>query len=163
MELKQDIYWLNKGSRKFLESGYLTKGETPEQRMRDIAFAAEKILKIDGFALKFEDYLHRGFYSLSSPIWSNFGRARGLPISCFGSYIEDTLESITGHKLAEVSMMTKHGGGTSAYFGELRGRGAKVGESEGTSTASVHFMELYNKLMEVDSQGSVRRGSFAAY
>ena len=163
MELKQDIYWLNKGSRKFLESGYLTKGETPEQRMRDIAFAAEKILKIDGFALKFEDYLHRGFYSLSSPIWSNFGRTRGLPISCFGSYIEDTLESITGHKLAEVSMMTKHGGGTSAYFGELRGRGATIGESEGTSTGSVHFMELYNKLMEVVSQGSVRRGSFAAY
>ena len=120
-----NIDWLNKDSRKFLERGYLIEGETAEQRMRDIATHAENLLGIKGFALKFEDYLHKGFYSLSSPIWSNFGRTRGLPISCFGSYIEDTLESITGHKLAEISMMTKHGGGTSAYFGALRGRSSK--------------------------------------
>ena len=145
------------------ERGYLIEGETPEQRMRDISTHAETLLGIKGFALKFEDYLHKGFYSLSSPIWSNFGRTRGLPISCFGSYIEDTLESITGHKLAEISMMTKHGGGTSAYFGALRGRGAKIGEDQGTSTGAVHFMELYDKLMNVVSQGNVRRGSFAAY
>lgn len=158
-----NIDWLNKDSRKFLERGYLVEGETPEQRMRDISTHAEKILGINGFAIKFEEYLHKGFYSLSSPIWSNFGRTRGLPISCFGSYIEDTLESITGHKLAEISMMTKHGGGTSAYFGALRGRGAPIGEDQGTSTGSVHFMELYDKLMNVVSQGNVRRGSFAAY
>lgn len=158
-----NIDWLNKDSRKFLERGYLVEGETAEQRMRDIATHAETLLGIKGFALKFEDYLHKGFYSLSSPIWSNFGRTRGLPISCFGSYIEDTLESITGHKLAEISMMTKHGGGTSAYFGALRGRGAKIGEDQGTSTGAVHFMELYDKLMNVVSQGNVRRGSFAAY
>jgi len=158
-----NIDWLNKDSRKFLERGYLIEGETAEQRMRDIATHAENLLGIKGFALKFEDYLHKGFYSLSSPIWSNFGRTRGLPISCFGSYIEDTLESITGHKLAEISMMTKHGGGTSAYFGALRGRGAKIGEDQGTSTGAVHFMELYDKLMNVVSQGNVRRGSFAAY
>jgi ribonucleoside-diphosphate reductase alpha chain len=158
-----NIEWLNRDSRKFLERGYLIEGETPEQRMRDISTHAETLLGIKGFALKFEDYLHKGFYSLSSPIWSNFGRTRGLPISCFGSYIEDTLESITGHKLAEISMMTKHGGGTSAYFGALRGRGAKIGEDQGTSTGAVHFMELYDKLMNVVSQGNVRRGSFAAY
>jgi ribonucleoside-diphosphate reductase alpha chain len=65
-------------------------------------------------------------------------------------------------KVSEVSMMTKHGGGTSAYFGALRGRGAPI-SSGGESTGSVHFMELFDKLMEVVSQGSVRRGSFAAY
>jgi ribonucleoside-diphosphate reductase alpha chain len=58
--------------------------------------------------------------------------------------------------------MTKHGGGTSAYFGALRGRGTPI-SSGGESTGSVHFMELYDKLMEVVSQGSVRRGSFASY
>lgn len=157
-----DIKWLNKDSRQFLERGYLLEGETPEQRIRDISVAAEKILGINGFAAKFENYLHRGFYSLSSPIWSNFGRTRGLPISCFGSYIGDTLEEIAGTKLAEVSMMTKHGGGTSAYFGALRGRGQPI-SSGGTSTGAVHFMELYDKLMSVVSQGNVRRGSFAAY
>lgn len=162
-KMDQKIYWLNRNSRQYLSRGYLTEGETAESRIEDIAKNAEKTLGIKGFAKKFTGYMHSGFYSLSSPVWSNFGRKRGLPISCFGSYIEDTLESITGDKLAEVSMMTKHGGGTSGFFGSLRGRGSKIGDQEGTSTGSVHFMELYEKLMEVVSQGNVRRGSFAAY
>jgi ribonucleoside-diphosphate reductase alpha chain len=160
--METNCYWLNKDSRKFLSRGYLLEGETAEGRIRDIAEGAEKILGIPGFADKFERYMLLGYYSLSSPIWSNFARTRGLPISCFGSYIEDTLEAITGYKLAEISMMTKGGGGTSAYFGALRGRGAPIG-SGGQSTGSVHFMELYDKLMNVVSQGNVRRGSFAAY
>lgn len=159
---KQKIYWLNSDSRKFLERGYLIEGETPEQRIRDIAEAAERYLQINGFADKFEGYMHAGFFSLSSPVWSNFGRERGLPISCFGSYIDDRLEEIVGNKLAEIGMMTKSGGGTSAYFGALRPRGAPI-STGGTSTGSVHFMELYDKLMNVVSQGNVRRGSFAAY
>jgi ribonucleoside-diphosphate reductase alpha chain len=154
-------YWLNKDSRKFLERGYLTEGESAEQRILDIANTAEKYLGIKGFAEKFEGYMASGFYSLSSPIWSNFGRERGLPISCFGSYIPDTMSGILG-KLAEVGIMTKMGGGTSAYFGDLRGRGTSI-NSGGESTGSVHFMELYDKLMNVVSQGNVRRGSFAAY
>lgn len=161
-----DIYWLNKDSRKFLQRGYLLEDETPEQRISDIAKTAQKILVEftcdTKFAKKFEDYMHRGFYSLASPIWSNFGRKRGLPISCFGSYIEDTIESILGTKHAEVAIMTKNGGGTSGYFGEIRGRGEPF-SSDGESTGSVHFMESYNKLMSVVSQGNVRRGSFAAY
>jgi len=153
--------WLNKDSRKFLERGYLLEGETAEQRIRDIADTSEKYLNIKGFADKFEDYMSRGYYSLSSPIWSNFGRKRGLPISCFGSYIPDTMDGIM-EKVSETAVMTKHGGGTSAYFGKLRGRGTPI-SSGGESTGSVHFMELFDKLMNVVSQGNVRRGSFAAY
>jgi ribonucleoside-diphosphate reductase alpha chain len=153
--------WLNKDSRKFLERGYLLEGETAEQRIRNIAETAEKYLNCEGFADKFEDYMSRGFYSLSSPIWSNFGRDRGLPISCFGSYVDDHMEAIM-RKVGEVGIMTKCGGGTSAYFGAVRGRGAKIA-SGGESTGSVHFMELFDKLMNVVSQGNVRRGSFAAY
>jgi ribonucleoside-diphosphate reductase alpha chain len=161
MTTNKDIYWLNKDARKFLERGYLIERESPEERIRNIAEAAEKYLNTTDFADKFENYTRQGFYSLSSPIWANFGRKRGLPISCFGSYISDTMESIMG-KASEVSVMTKHGGGTSAYFGELRGRGSPI-SSGGESTGSVNFMELYDKLMEVVSQGNVRRGSFAAY
>ena len=153
--------WLNKDSRKFLERGYLLDGETAEQRIRDIAETAEKYLNSEGFADKFEDYMSRGFYSLSSPIWSNFGRTRGLPISCFGSYVPDTMDGIM-EKVSETAVMTKHGGGTSAYFGKLRGRGTPI-SSGGESTGAVHFMELFDKLMNVVSQGNVRRGSFAAY
>jgi ribonucleoside-diphosphate reductase alpha chain len=153
--------WLNKDSRKFLERGYLLEGETAEQRIRDIAETAERYLNSEGFADKFEDYMSRGFYSLSSPIWSNFGRKRGLPISCFGSLVPDTLSGIM-EKVAEVGVMTAAGGGTSAYFGDVRGRGTPI-SSGGESTGSVHFMELFDRLMNVVSQGNVRRGSFAAY
>ena len=153
--------WLNKDARKFLNNGYLQDGETAEIRGHDIAVAAEKYLKIKGFAEKFEDYLHRGFYSLSSPVWANFGRERGLPISCNGVYIEDRMDSVLD-KQAEVGMQTKLGSGTSGYFGSLRSRGADISDG-GTSSGPVHFMELFDKVTSVVSQSNVRRGSFAAY
>lgn len=158
---KKTFKWLNDDARLFLERGYLREGTTPEERIGEIAMAAEKILKIPGFGAKFEDYMSRGFYSLSSPIWANFGLERGLPISCFGSYIDDTMESILA-KLPEVGMMTKMGGGTSAYFGALRERGGKI-KSGGKSNGPIHFMELFETLTNVVSQSNVRRGSFAAY
>jgi ribonucleoside-diphosphate reductase alpha chain len=105
--------------------------------------------------------MSRGWYSLSSPIWANFGIQRGLPISCFGSYICDKLECIL-EKTAEVGMMTKMGGGTSAYFGALRPRGSEI-TTGGKSSGPVHFMEMYETTTNVVSQSNVRRGSFAAY
>ena len=154
-------YWLNKDSRLFLERGYLSEGVTPEKRVRQIALKAQRILGEDGFADKFEDYMSRGWYSLASPIWANYGLKRGLPISCFGSYIDDTMESILG-KQAEVGMMTKMGGGTSAYFGALRSRGSEI-SAGGKSNGPVHFMELFETMTNVVSQSNVRRGSFAGY
>lgn len=154
-------YWLNSHSRIFLERGYLKDGIDPETRIRQIAETAEAILNIPGFADKFEDYMSRGYYSLSTPVWTNFGNDRGLPVSCFNSYIPDTMDGILD-KVAEVGMMSKLGGGTSGYFGELRPRGAKISVG-GESSGPVHFMELFDKVAEVVSQGSARRGSFAAY
>lgn len=158
---KPDIYWLNKDSRKFLERGYLKAGVSPEERMREIAETAEKILGYTGFADKFESYLHKGWYSLSSPVWSNFGAGRGLSISCNQSYIPDTMDGILS-KVAEVGMMTKHGAGTSGYFGDIRPRGSKIRDG-GTSSGPVHFMRLFDNVTNVVSQSNVRRGSFAAY
>jgi ribonucleoside-diphosphate reductase alpha chain len=153
--------WLNKESRKFLSRGYLLEGQTPEERIRQIADKAEEYLGIPGYADKFYDYMGRGFYSLSSPVWSNYGIDRGLPVSCFGSFIEDDMQSILyGH--AENGMLMKGGGGTSGYFGELRGRGAPI-KNSGESSGAVHFMRMYDTLASVVSQGSVRRGFFSAY
>jgi ribonucleoside-diphosphate reductase alpha chain len=153
--------WLNKESRKFLSRGYLLEGQTPEERIRQIANKAEEYLGIPGYADKFYDYMGRGFFSLSSPVWSNYGLERGLPVSCFGSYIEDDMQSILyGH--AENGMLMKGGGGTSGYFGELRGRGAPI-KNSGESSGAVHFMRMYDTLASVVSQGSVRRGFFSAY
>lgn len=161
MTQNKEYYWLNSHSRLFLERGYLEPDTTPEQRVRQIADNAERILKKKGFADKFEDYMKRGFYSLATPVWCNFGNKRGLPVSCFGSYVEDRMEAILT-KAAEVGMMSKMGGGTSGYFGSLRPRGTKISVG-GESSGAVHFMEIFDKVSEVISQGSARRGSFAAY
>lgn len=159
--MSKKYYWLNSHSRLFLERGYLEPNTTPEERIRQIADNAESILKISGFADKFEDYMSRGFYSLATPVWTNFGNKRGLPVSCFGSYIDDTMESILT-KTAEIGMMSKMGGGTSGYFGDLRSRGSKISVG-GESSGPVHFMELFDTVADVVSQGAARRGSFAAY
>ena len=153
--------WLNEYSRKFLAGGYIKDG-TPEQRIRDIAEHAERLLKIDGFADKFYGYMSEGFYSLATPVWTNFGTERGLPISCFGSYIGDSMGEIM-YTLAEVGMMSKFGGGTSGYFGDVRHRGSLIASDKGVSSGSVHFMSLFESVADVVSQGSTRRGQFSPY
>ena len=103
------FYWLNENSRKFLDAGYLSDAKTAEERIREIADRAQDILGIDGYADKFFDYMSRGFYSLASPVWSNFGKQRGLPISCFGSHVDDDIGNIL-YSQSEVGMMSKLGG-----------------------------------------------------
>lgn len=153
--------WLNKHSQKFLEDGYLLEGQTVDDRVKIIAENAERILGIEGYGEKFKENFKKGWYSLSTPVWSNFGTDRALPISCFGSTPSDSMDSIL-YTASEVGMMTKLGGGTSAYFGDLRCRGSEI-KNNGKSSGAVHFMQLFDKMMQVISQGKVRRGSFAGY
>ena len=155
------LYWLNDDSRQFLRNGYLLDGVSAEERIAEIADHAEDILGEAGFADKFYEYMSKGYYSLASPVWSNFGLKRGLPISCFGSHLEDSIESIL-YTHAEVGQMTKLGGGTSGYFGELRPRGAPI-TNNGKSNGSYSFTELFDRAINVISQGETRRGQFAGY
>jgi ribonucleoside-diphosphate reductase alpha chain len=162
--LKSENYiWLNDYAQQFLEKDYLLPGQTVDQRVTEICENAEAILKKPGFANKFKNYFKRGWYSFATPIWTNFGTDRGLPISCFGTYISDDSASIVTAQ-AEISMMSKHGGGTSAYLGKLRERGALIkGGRNGHTGGACHFAQLFNTNINVWSQGSTRRGSFAAY
>lgn len=153
--------WLNADSRTFLSRGYLKEGVSAEERIRKIAERAECILKIDGFADKFELYMSRGWYSLATPVWCNFGESNGLPISCNGQYVDDSMDDILSCN-AETGMMTKHGAGTSAYFGGLRPRGSDISMG-GKSFGAVHFMQMFEKTTQIVSQSNIRRGSFAAY
>lgn len=161
MDNKEPYYWANAESKQFLERGYLKPGQSVQERVRIIAENAERISGITGFADKFEDYMSRGWYSLSSPVWSNYGTDRGLPVSCFGSYFDDSMESIL-YTLSEVGTLSKSGGGTSGYIGEIRPRGSDIRDT-GKSTGAVHFMEMFDKMTDVVSQGSVRRGFFSPY
>ena len=153
--------WLNENSRKFLAAGYLGEGISAEERIANIAKRAEDILQMPGFADKFYYYMSEGYYSLASPVWSNFGKKRGLPISCFGSHIDDDIGNIL-YTQSEVGMMSKLGGGTSGYFGKIRGRGAAI-KNNGEASGAVHIMRLFESMVDVVSQGSVRRGRFSPY
>jgi len=160
-EHQKPFYWLNEDSKEFLREGYLLEDTDPKERIREIAERAEEILEEKGFADKFYEYMSRGYYSLASPIWANFGLDRGLPISCFGSYMEDNMESIL-YTHAEVGEMTKLGGGTSGYMGEIRPRGSPI-TNNGKSNGSYSFTELFDTAINVISQGETRRGQFAGY
>lgn len=159
--MREDFYWLTENSQLFLSRGYLGEGQTAKERLREIAETAEKNLGIEGFADKFYGYLGKGYYSLSTPVWTNFGNSRGLPISCFGSYISDDMGGIL-YSSSEVGMMSKYGGGTSGFFGDVRGRGAAI-TNNGVSSGAVHFMKLFEQMTDTVSQGSARRGRFAPY
>ena len=155
------LWWLNDESQQILNRGYLLKGETVKSAIERIANASARRLYKPELAEAFIEMIERGWMSLSSPIWANMGTERGLPISCFNVYVPDNIEGIT-HKLGEVIMQTKIGGGTSGYFGELRGRGSAVTDN-GKSSGATSFMKLFDTAMDTISQGGVRRGAFAAY
>lgn len=155
-----DFYWANDASLQFMYPDYLDQNETPQSRVRDIANNAESILGINGFADKFYNYMAKGYYSLSTPVWKNFGKKNGSPISCFGIDIQDDTSDIL-KGVAEIGMMTKQGGGTAGYFGKLRPRGANISGGS-KSNGSVSFMPLFQEVTNTISQTN-RRGFFAAY
>ena len=161
MEEKTNIWWFNEESEQMLNRGYLLKGETLEGAIDRITEAAAKRLYKPELKEAFKEMIVKGWISFSSPVWANMGTQRGLPISCFNVHVPDSIEGIT-HKMGEVIMQTKIGGGTSGYFGELRHRGTAVTDN-GKSSGSVSFMKLFDTAMDVVSQGGVRRGAFAAY
>ncbi len=158
---KSLYHWLTPESLTVLQRGYLLPGETPQDAVFRITKAAAQRLNRPDLQPRFENLIARGWMSLSSPVWANMGTDRGLPISCFGSYVEDSMSGIA-ETLSECIMMTKLGGGTSAYFGDLRERGAPI-RNNGKSSGPVSFLKMFDAMIDTVSQGNVRRGAFAAY
>ena len=161
MKNRKPFEWLNEESREFLSRGYLLEGVSPEERIREIADKAELILGEKGFSDKFYDYMSKGWYSLATPVWLNFGLERGLPISCYGIDIQDDTYDIL-RSASEIGSFTKNAGGTAGYFGNLRHRGASI-KNNGVSNGSVSFMSLFQTMTNTITQGQARRGYFAAY
>jgi len=154
--------WMNEEALITLASGYLLPGEVPKDAIRRISRAAANHLKRSDLEVEFFQAIWAGFISLSSPIWSNFGTNRGLPISCFNSHVPDSIEGI-GKTLFETTIMTKNGGGTSTYWGDVRARGSKIGKGQGESNGSKSMMQMSDMMIRVVSQGGVRRGMMAVY
>jgi ribonucleoside-diphosphate reductase alpha chain len=149
IDTTKNWWWANEESRMFLSRGYIDGNMTAEERVREIAKTAESILDIEGFADKFYHYMSRGYYSLSSPVWSNFGTKKGLPISCNGVFIDDSVESILT-KVGEVGMQTKMGAGTSAYIGAIRPRGSEI-KTGGKADGPVHYANMFETTVDIIS------------
>lgn len=159
----KDFVWLNKNSYDFLrvDESYIKDNETVAQRVTRMAERAfVELYPNPEYYNLFIEFMTKGFISLASPIWANYGRVGQVAISCFGSYVADSMDSIlfTG---AEVGMMSKYGGGTSAKL-NLRPRGSQISKG-GKSEGSVHFSKLFDKIIDTCKQSSVRRGAMAVY
>ena len=156
----KDFWWLTEESQNMLNRGYLMEGQSVGEKLDLICSHAAKILDNPEREKQFKNIFSKGYASLSSPIWANFGQERALPISCYSSYIPDSLDGIYS-SLKEVALMTKAGGGTAGYF-DLRPVGSDV-SGGATSSGAMSFIKLFDDTIEVVKQNNVRRGAFAAY
>ena len=153
--------WMSQEAVDTLSRGYLWQAETPRGMWERVANNAARILKRDDIAQDLFDVLWNGYVGLATPVASNFGTPRGLPISCYSVHLSDSVQSIYSH-LKEVAALSKNGGGVGVYFGDIRPAGSPI-TAGGKSTGTVPWAQQYDLAASVVSQGGVRRGSFAMY
>ena len=140
-----------------LSKGYLLPGETPKKAYRRVANAAARRLGKPELENKFFKIIWNGWLGLASPVISNMGTDRGLPISCFGV---DTPDSIRGISLtnAELMKLTSQGGGVGISVSRIRPRGAQIA-GNGKSEGVVPWCKIYDSAIIATNQCNVRRGA----
>ena len=154
--------WWSTGGWQLFKEKYLYQAVDPhEQYMRIARTLAAHTKDPELWTAKFFDIMWKGWLSPSTPILANVGTQRGLPVSCAGNYMDDSIHGIYMAKL-ETAMLTKYGFGTSSYLGDVRPRGAPI-FGGGKSSGVLPIIEGIQKDMEYVVQGTARRGSWAGY
>ena len=143
--------------KKTIGGGYLYNGETPKEAYKRVAKTVAKRLQRPEMEKHFFEYIWKGWLCLASPVLSNTGTDRGLPISCFGIDVADSIIDI-GQKNLEMMLLAKHGGGVGIGVNQIRPAGAKI-TGNGTSDGVVPFCKIYDSTILATNQGSVRRGA----
>ena len=143
--------------KKTIAGGYLINDETPKDAYMRVATVVAKRLNRPELAQTFFEYIWKGWLCLASPVLSNTGTDRGLPISCFGIDVADSIHDI-GMKNLEMMLLAKHGGGVGIGVNMIRPAGAKI-TGNGTSDGTVPFCKIYDSTILATNQGSVRRGA----
>ena len=143
--------------RKTISGGYLLQGECPRDAYERVAKTVARRLYKPELANIFFDYIWKGWLNLASPVLSNTGTDRGLPISCFGIDVADSIQDI-GSKNLEMMLLAKHGGGVGIGINMIRPAGAKI-TGNGTSDGVVPFCKIYDSTILATNQGAVRRGA----
>jgi len=142
---------------KTISKGYLLAGEKPKDAYWRVATTVARRLNKPQLATKFFDYIWKGWLNLATPVLSNTGTDRGLPISCFGIDVADSIYDI-GKKNLELMLLAKHGGGVGIGINQIRPAGSII-TGNGTSDGVVPFAKIYDSTILATNQGSVRRGA----
>jgi ribonucleoside-diphosphate reductase alpha chain len=142
---------------KTISKGYLLEGETPKDAYWRVATTIARRLGRSNLASKFFDYIWSGWLNLATPVLSNTGTDRGLPISCFGIDVGDSIHEI-GLKNLELMLLAKSGGGVGVGINMIRPAGSKITQN-GTSDGVVPFAKIYDSTIIATNQGAVRRGA----
>ena len=143
--------------KKTISGGYLFRGESPREAYERVSKTVAYRLHKPEMAEKFFEYIWNGWLCLASPVLSNTGTDRGLPISCFGIDVADSIQDI-GQKNLEMMLLAKHGGGVGVGINQIRPAGATI-TGNGTSDGVVPFCKIYDSTILATNQGSVRRGA----
>ena len=143
--------------KKTISGGYLLANETPRQAYKRVSEKVAERLRKPELAARFFDYIWNGWLCLASPVLSNTGTDRGLPISCFGIDVADSISDI-GQKNLEMMMLAKHGGGVGIGINQIRPHGSYI-TGNGTSDGVVPFCKIFDSTILATNQGSVRRGA----
>jgi ribonucleoside-diphosphate reductase alpha chain len=143
--------------KKTISGGYLLQGESPRDAYKRVATTVARRLYKPELSETFFDYIWKGWLNLASPVLSNTGTDRGLPISCFGIDVGDSIADIGGKNL-EMMLLAKHGGGVGIGLNMIRPAGATI-TGNGTSDGVVPFCKIYDSTILATNQGSVRRGA----
>tara|TARA_E500000331_G_scaffold287420_1_gene282536 strand:- start:148 stop:1929 length:1782 start_codon:yes stop_codon:yes gene_type:complete len=142
---------------KTISKGYLLEGEKPKDAYWRVSTKVAQRLNKPQMASKFFDYIWKGWLCLATPVLSNTGTDRGLPISCFGIDVGDSIYEI-GNKNLELMLLAKHGGGVGIGINQIRPAGSNI-TGNGTSDGVVPFAKIYDSTILATNQGSVRRGA----
>ena len=151
--------YLSEFSIKTLEDRYLVEGETSPQDA--FARAAKAFADDEEHAQRLYDYASKLWFMFSTPILSNGGTKRGMPISCFLNYVEDSRGGITDH-YTENAFLSSVGGGVGGCWNDVRSVGSRTSAGS-ESTGVIPFLKVVDAEMLAFSQGVTRRGSYAAY
>ena len=143
--------------KKTISGGYLLPWESPRDAYQRVATTVAKRLYKPELSETFFNYIWKGWLNLASPVLSNTGTDRGLPISCFGIDVGDSIAEIGGKNL-EMMLLAKHGGGVGIGINMIRPAGDKI-TGNGTSDGVVPFCKIYDSTILATNQGSVRRGA----
>lgn len=161
--------WFTTGGWQLFKAKYLYGVKTPKEQYRRIARTAAKHIKFKpawwphnrNWEDAFFDLLWKGWLSPSTPVLANTGTKRGLPVSCSGGYIDDSIDGFYS-SLREAAILSKNGFGTSGYLGDIRPRGSEIaggGKASGVMPVLEDFVTMSSKV----SQGGSRRGAWAGY